>query len=94
MTNSGLRDVLEMIYGDYAVTHVLNGNSYARSSRGLIRVESMLTRLLNRKTYSTTPPPPTPPSDDDILNPDNTVICEMEQEVENTQNRFSRFRHH
>ena len=100
-------EVLEMIYGGNTVTHVLNENSFPRASCGYILVELMLSRLLIQKTYLQATSK-RPPSDDDTLYPglyvalfdrmmdnvwDNTVICEIAQGVETTQERNGSFRH-
>ena len=96
-----------MIYGGNTITHVLNENSFPRTSCGYILVELMLSRLLIQKTYLQATSK-RPPSDDDTLNPgfyvalfdrmmdkvlDNTLICEIAQGVENTQKGIGLVRH-
>jgi hypothetical protein len=46
MENSGLSDVLEKIYGENAVHHMLTGKAYSRALRGHLIVDSALNSLI------------------------------------------------
>lgn len=46
MNASGLKEVLELIYAENAVDHILNGKAHARASRGHILVSAALNTIL------------------------------------------------
>ena len=46
MAGSGLQELLETIYADNAVTHMLTGKAIQRAFRGLILVDSALSAML------------------------------------------------
>ena len=51
MESAGLREVLEVVYGENAVTHMLSGKAYERALRGLLLVDSDLYSLLLSDAY-------------------------------------------
>ncbi|KAK6171914.1 hypothetical protein SNE40_018335 [Patella caerulea] len=52
MDSSGLNKVLEEVYGENAVIHMLNGKSYARAIRGHFLVDSELNALVISDEYA------------------------------------------
>ena len=52
MGGSGLQDLLEVIYADTAVSHILTGKAISRAIRGHILVEAVLYAIILSKIYS------------------------------------------
>ena len=52
MAGSGLQEVLELVYAQNAVGHMLSGKAISRAVRGHLLVDSALNALLTAKTFS------------------------------------------
>ena len=52
MGGSGLRELLEVIYADTAVSHILTGKAISRAIHGHILIEAMLYAIILSKIYS------------------------------------------
>ena len=50
MHKTGLSDILEVIYGENAVIHMLNGKAYSRAMRGHLIVDQALSSILIKET--------------------------------------------
>ena len=70
MAGSGLQELLETIYADNAVTHMLTGIAIQRAFRGLILVDSALSAMLVSDEFNVKAPCIAPAQD----------ITEMEDE--------------
>ena len=46
MDGTGLKSILEVLYGENAVAHMLNGKAVARAVRGHLLVDNCLHQLL------------------------------------------------
>ena len=51
MAGSGLQEVLELIYADNAVVHMMTGKAIARAVRGHLIVNAALNTLVLAKTF-------------------------------------------
>ncbi|KAK6171638.1 hypothetical protein SNE40_018084 [Patella caerulea] len=74
MDSSGLRQILEKIYGENTVGHMLSGKAYAKAARAHFLVDSVLSALILSKVYNL----PLSPIDNDEVNVD-TDIREMHE---------------
>ena len=53
IAGSGLQELLEIIYANNTVTHILSGKAVARAVRGHFLVDRALNILLSAKTFGT-----------------------------------------
>lgn len=56
MSGSGLRSVLELVYAENTVTHMLSGKAYDRAIRGHLLVDAALNTLLSERILGTLVP--------------------------------------
>ena len=56
MSGSGLRSVLELVYANDTVTHMLSGKAYDRAIRGHLLVDAALNTLLAERILGTLVP--------------------------------------
>lgn len=56
MAGSGLQELLETVYANNTVTHMLNGKAVQRAIRGLFLVDSALNAMLVSKEFNVIPP--------------------------------------
>ena len=50
MHKIGLSDILEVVYGENAVIHMLSGKAYSRAMRGHLIVDQALSSILIKET--------------------------------------------
>lgn len=76
MAGSGLEQVLEVVYAENAVKHILNGKAFARAVRGHFMVHAALKTMLTANAYNI--PLPTYPDDtEDTTNEIDAITHEM-----------------
>ena len=54
MGGSGLQELVEVIYADSAVGHILSGKAISRAIRGHILIEAVLYAIVLSKIYGST----------------------------------------
>jgi len=64
MSGSGLRSVLELVYAENTVTHMLSGKAYDRAIRGHLLVDAALNTLLSERILGTLVPTGSQAKDD------------------------------
>ena len=79
MAGSGLQEILEIVYADNAVKHILSGKAISRAIRGHLLVAAALNTMLVANAFNL--PLPTPDVDGDDSEPskedgENALDCE------------------